>query len=359
MAAFRAPENPIIVPRDVKPSQEGFEVIGTFNAAVTRLGNEVILLVRVAERPLNNDPSVVLAAIFDATEGRIVTKPFAREDPANDFSDPRLIVRNGQTYLTSISHLRLARSADGLHFDLDDRPTLAPAHAYETFGIEDPRITCIGGTYYVHYVAVSPLGVTTVLLSTRDFKSFERHGVIFAPENKDVVLLPEKINGLYYGVHRPHSPLFARNDMWIAQSPDLICWGNHRHMMGTREGLWDQMRLGAGAPPVRIDAGWLEIYHGADRNHRYCLGAVLLDAEEPWKVLARSGKPIFEPETNYERSGFFGDVVFTCGLLCEDNRLKLYYGAADTTTCYAEIPLPDILATLTSQGPRTMQESAG
>ncbi len=346
MATFRAAENPIIVPRDAKSSQEGFEVIGTFNAAAARLGDEVVLLVRVAERPLNDDPAVAPAAIFDVAEGRIVTKPFARDDPANDFSDPRLIVRNGQTYLTSISHLRLARSRDGLHFDLDDRPTITPADTYETFGIEDPRITYIDGTYYVNYVAVSPLGITTALLSTRDFRSFARHGVIFAPENKDVVLLPEKVHGVYYALHRPYSPLFARNDMWIAQSPDLRCWGNHRHLIGTREGLWDELRIGAGAPPVRIDEGWLEIYHGADRNQRYCLGALLLDADEPWRVCARSAASLFAPETPYERSGFFGHTVFTCGLLCEDNRLKLYYGAADTTVCYAEIPLPDVLATL-------------
>lgn len=346
MAVFRAPQNPIIAPSDVKPSQSGFEVIGAFNAAATRLSDEVVLLVRVAERPLPNDPGVVLAPVFDVAEGRIVTIPFARDDAANDFSDPRLIRQAGQTYLTSISHLRLARSKDGLHFDLDERPTIAPSNEYETFGIEDPRITCIDGTYYVHYVAVAPLGVTTVLVSTQDFTAFVRHGVIFAPENKDVALFPGKIEGAYYALHRPHSPLFGKNDVWLAESPDLLAWGNHRHLIGTRDGLWDEMRIGAGAPPVRIDEGWLEIYHGADRANRYCLGALLLDAKEPWKILARSSSPIFEPETDYERSGFFGNVVFTCGLLCEDNHLKLYYGAADTATCYAEIPLPDVLATL-------------
>ncbi|MBN1362475.1 MAG: glycoside hydrolase family 130 protein [Sedimentisphaerales bacterium] len=348
MTEVRAQDNPLIGPLDVRPSQEGFEIIGTFNPAVARLGDEVVLLVRVAERPRNDDPNVVLAAIFDVTEGRIVTQPFARDDPANGFSDPRLIVRNGQTYLTSISHLRLARSTDGLHFDIEDRPTIAPSDEYETFGIEDPRITCIDGVHYIHYVAVSPLGVATVLVSTRDFRTFERHGVIFAPENKDVAIFPGPIKGTYSALHRPHSPLFGRNDIWLAQSPDLFCWGNHRHLIGTREGLWDERRIGAGAPPVRIDEGWLEIYHGADRHNRYCLGALLLDADEPWKVRARSDKPILVPEAEYECSGFFGHVVFTCGLLCEDKRLKLYYGAADTTVCHAEIPVPDVLATLTS-----------
>ncbi len=351
MAVFRAPENPIINPRDVKPSQEGFEVIGVFNAGVARLGEEVILLARVAERPANDDPSVVLAALFDVAKARIVTKRFTRDDPANDFSDPRLIVRAGETYLTSISHLRLARSRDGLRFEIDDQPTIGPANEYETFGIEDPRIASINGMYYIDYVGVSPLGVTTALASTRDFKSYARHGVIFPPENKDVALFPAKIEGKYYALHRPHSPLFASNEIWIAESPDLICWGNHRHLIGTRDGMWDETRIGAGAPPVRIDEGWLEVYHGADRDNRYCLGALLLDSDRPWKVIARSANPIFEPQTEYECSGFFGHVVFTCGLLFEDRLLKLYYGAADTTICYAEIPLPDVLATLT-QAPR-------
>ena len=348
MTTRRAAENPIITPRDVMPSQEGLEVIGAFNAAATRLDDEIVLLVRVAERPINHDPSVTLAAVFDPTKGKIATIAFSRDDPANDMSDSRLVVSQGKTYLTSISHLRLARSQDGIHFKIDERPTIAPTDPHETFGLEDPRITRIGDLYYIHYVAVSPLGVVTALASTCDFNSFERHGIIFAPENKDVALFPRKVDGLHYALHRPYSPLFGRNDMWIASSPDLISWGNHRHLIGTRPGCWDENRIGAGAPPVRIDEGWLEIYHGADHNNRYCLGALLLDAQQPWKVLARSDTPIFAPEADYECAGFFGNVVFTCGLLCEDNRLKLYYGAADSTTCYAEIPLPDVLSTLNS-----------
>lgn len=348
MAVFRAAENPIIAPRDVPPSLDGFEVVGVFNAGVARYRDEVVLLLRVAERPVQADPDVVLTAFLDRAQGRIVTAPFARSDPDNDFSDPRLIARANRTYLTSISHLRLARSRNGVHFIIDEHPAIAATETYERFGIEDPRITQIGETYYVTYVAVSPLGVTTALASTKDFAFFQRHGVIFAPENKDVALFPEAIDGRYYALHRPHSPLFGRNDMWIAESPDLTCWGRHRHLMGLRNGFWDETRIGAGAPPLRIDDGWLEVYHGADRANRYCLGAVLLDAQEPWKVLARSTKPIFEPLTLYERTGFFGGVVFTCGLLFERDTLSIYYGAADTTIGCAELSLDDVLTSLQS-----------
>jgi beta-1,2-mannobiose phosphorylase / 1,2-beta-oligomannan phosphorylase len=251
-----------------------------------------------------------------------------------------------ETYLTSISHLRLAHSRDGVHFQVADRPALGPANEYETFGLEDPRITRLDDTFYVDYVGVSPLGVTTCLAATRDFLAFERLGVIFHPDNKDVVLLPERIGGRFYALHRPHSSLFLRNDIWIAQSPDLICWGRHRYLMGTREGKWDQTRIGAGAVPFRTERGWLEFYHGADRDNRYCMGAVLLDAEQPWEILARSEGPVFMPEADYERAGFFGNVVFSCGLLFEDETLKVYYGAADTSICYAEIPLADVYENL-------------
>jgi predicted GH43/DUF377 family glycosyl hydrolase len=116
--------------------------------------------------------------------------------------------------------------------------------------------------------------------------------------------------------------------------------------MGPRPDYWDEIKIGASAVPFKIEQGWLEIYHGVDRNNRYCLGAVLLDSQEPWKVTARTEKPIFEPEADYECNGFFGNVVFSCGLLCEDDKLKIYYGAADTVICYAELSLEETIKAL-------------
>ena len=259
MTTVRAADNPIVRPEDVKPSRQDFEVIGVFNAAAARYKDEVLLLLRVAERPINPRANIVLSPIYDVDRREIIVKAFSRDDPGNDFLDPRLIVRANETYLTSISHLRLARSRDGIRFQVADAPAIQAANAYETFGIEDPRIAQIGDAYAIDYVAVSPLGVTTCLASTRDFESFDRQGVIFHPDNKDVVLFPAVVAGCYYALHRPHSSLFRRNDIWLAESPDLVRWGNHRRLMGTREGMWDELRIGAGAPPVRIKAGWLEI----------------------------------------------------------------------------------------------------
>jgi predicted GH43/DUF377 family glycosyl hydrolase len=342
---FRSQDNPLIKPEDVKPSRKDFEVVGVFNAAATRFGDEIVLLFRVAERPINDNPNIVYAPVFDVTEGRIILRQFKKDDRQNDFTDPRLIVRPNETYLTSISHLRLAKSTDGTNFEIEAKPALSAENEYESFGIEDPRITLIGDTYYITYVAVGPAGVTTCLASTKDFVSFERHGVIFCPENKDVVIFSGKTDGKYFALHRPVSPLFKKQDIWLAESPDLLCWGNHKRLLEPREDCWDNLKVGAGAPPVRTPNGWLEIYHAADKHNRYCLGAVLLDVEKPWKILVRTAEPILQPETDYECSGFFGNVVFTCGLLAEDDSLKIYYGAADTYICCAEIPLQDILWT--------------
>jgi len=347
MNVYRCPDNPIIQPKDVKCWQAGCEVIGTFNAGVTRMGDEIILLLRVAERPVSAHPEIEQTAVYDVGEDKIVIKEFSKNDPDIDFSDPRITFTPWGKFLTSLSHFRAAKSKDGINFEIAALPCMSSATEYETFGLEDPRISLIGDIYYISYVAVSPLGITTCLASTKDFKTFERHGVIFCPDNKDVVLFPEKINGKYYAIHRPVTALFEKYEMWIAESSDLKCWGNHRYLMGTAEGLWDSMRIGASAAPFKTEQGWLEVYHGVDETNRYCLGAVLLDSNEPWKVLARTRKPILEPQTDYEIEGFYGNVVFNCGLLYEENKVKIYYGVADTSIAYAELPLQEVIDSLT------------
>jgi predicted GH43/DUF377 family glycosyl hydrolase len=330
----------------VKPSRSDFEVICAINAGAARLGDEVILLLRVVERPVNPDPKVYLAPIYDPDARALVLKAFSREAPGYDFTDPRMIGTPHGAYLTAISHLRVARSQDGVNFTVDETPALFPSGPYEAYGIEDPRVSQMGDTYLVNYVGVSALGIVTCLASTRDFKTFERKGVIFPPDNKDVAIFPEQIGGRYYALHRPSTSAFGRPEIWLAESPDLLCWGSHRRLIGLRENGWEDGRIGASAVPFRVDGGWLEIYHGASRHNRYHLGALLLDAQQPWKVLARSARPILEPQADYEVNGFFGNVVFSCGALCENGLVRIYYGAADTCMALVEIPLEEILSSL-------------
>jgi predicted GH43/DUF377 family glycosyl hydrolase len=346
MNVFRSPENPILQPKDIPPTRPDFEVICVINAGVARFGDEVILLLRVVERPREEDPQIFLVPVYDTEAHQVVCKRIMRGAAGHDFSDPRSVVTPHGTYLSAISHLRLARSKDGVHFTVEDHPALFPENVYETYGLEDPRITQIGNTYYINYVAVSSLGIVTRLARTQDFKTYERMAVIFPPDNKDVEIFPEKINGKYYALHRPSTSGLGRPEIWLAESPDLLCWGNHRRLIGTRDNFWENGRIGGSAVPHRIDAGWLVIYHGASRENRYSLGALLLDGDQPWKVLARSTAPILEPEAPYEKEGFFGNVVFSCGALIEDHKAKIYYGAADTCMAYAELSLEEILAGL-------------
>ena len=328
----------------------GLEVVGAFNAAVTRYQDEVILLLRVAEAP---PPAAgeVAAPIYNVDSGRVEIRKWSLDAEGVDASDTRVITFDGRTWLTSISHLRIARSADGIHFEIDSAPALSAATAYETFGIEDPRITHIDDTYFINYSAVSPFGVSTALASTNDFKSFERHGIIFPPSNKNVTIFPEKIGGRYAALHRPQLEGFERPAIWTASSPDLISWGGHRFVAAARDESWDNAKVGGGAVPFRVRTdnhdGWLAVYHGVTASPpAYSLGALLLDADDPSHVIARSREPILKPESAYERDGFFSGVVFTCGLLVADDLVRIYYGAADGVTAVADLSLDEILSGL-------------
>ncbi|MEK4476322.1 glycoside hydrolase family 130 protein [Paenibacillus sp. FSL R7-0048] len=352
MIELRSLYNPIITTSDVKPSRPDFKVLGAFNAGVARYGDETILLLRVAEAPVSTEPGKLLIPILNETDGKVRVEQLALDDERYDFSDSRFVAENGKMMmLTSMSHLRVARSHDGIHFTVEDHPALFPQGSLESWGIEDPRITAIGSKFYITYSAASIRGVGVGLAETEDFKVFTRHGVILAPENKDVMLFPEQIGGKYYSLHRPVPHSFGAPEMWIAESKDLFHWGNHRFLMGLRPGEWDGGRMGGGAVPFRTERGWLALYHGADTKHRYCMGAVLLDLEDPGKVLARSVRPIMQPEDDYELNGFFGGVIFSCGALLLGETVRMYYGAADEVMAVADIPLQDIFDTLSYEEP--------
>ncbi len=337
--------NPLIRPADLTPSTHGLKIECLLNPGAFRFQGKTWLLLRVAERPEQSDGRTSIPILDEKSGIRI--REFENSDPLLHRVDPRVITYANEGFLTTMSHLRLMASDDGIHFS--PQPDYSPIFGHgdlETYGIEDCRVALIDSVYYLTFTQVSRHGVGVGLKSTEDWKTFQNLGMILPPHNKDCALFEQRINGKYYALHRPSSPELGGHYMWIAESEDLQHWGNHRCLAHSRAGSWDSKRIGAGASPIRTNEGWLEIYHGADATNRYCLGALLLDLDEPWKVIGRSHVPFMEPAAEYERSGFFGNVIFTNGHVVDGDTITMYYGASDSVICGAQLSVANILDSL-------------
>ena len=199
---------------------------------------------------------------------------------------------------------------------------------------------------------MSHFGIGTGLASTTDFTTFARHGVIFPPPNRNVTIFPEKIDGRYAALHRPMPEGLGQHAIWTATSTDLKAWGEHRLVATPRaSGIGTTAKVGGGAVPFRVHVGRTMVgsrFITASRATRQCysLGALLLDRHDPSRVMGRSREPILKPEAAYEREGFFGKVVFTCGALVDGDQVRVYYGAADGVTAVADLSLAEILSGL-------------
>jgi predicted GH43/DUF377 family glycosyl hydrolase len=293
----RYKHNPILTKNNVP-----YEVATVHNAGVTKFGNEYIMLFR--SHKLN---------------GRSI--------------------------------LGLARSRDGYHFKVEEKPFMEPATSgifaeYEAFGVEDPRITCIDGEYWITYSAYSRHGVRIGLAKTTDWKTVERFSLITEADYRNVVIFPEKINGLYARLDRPHSEIGPWS-IWISYSPDLRYWGDSQLIMKPEPYHWDEMKIGPGAPPIKTDKGWLSIYHGVfptmDGNV-YRLGVALHDLDDPAKIIGVGDNWILQPEEPYEITGYVHNVVFTCGAVPEDDgTVKIYWGGADTVMCVGTARIDDLV----------------
>jgi predicted GH43/DUF377 family glycosyl hydrolase len=211
----------------------------------------------------------------------------------------------------------------------------------ELWGIEDPRITYVSEIqkYAIVYTAFSSSGPGVALMLTEDFHTFERYGMIMAPEDKDAALFPYRIGGHWVLIHRPVS--WAGAHIWLSYSPDLRHWGGHKIMLEARlGGWWDANRIGLNSPPIETEKGWLVIYHGVRPNAAgsiYRLGLALFDLHKPEICLKRSDEWIFGPKEPYERHGDVDLVVFPCGntIAADGDTIHLYYGAADTSIALA------------------------
>lgn len=255
-----------------------------------------------------------------------------------------------------LSHLCAARSANGFdEWRVDREPTLdANPRDYpeEIWGIEDPRITYVPELeqYAIAYTSFARGGPGVSLALTRDFRSFERYGVIMSPEDKDAALLPRKIGGFWALIHRPMTTLGAH--MWISYSPDLHHWGSHKIMLQARRGgWWDANKIGLCSPPIETAMGWLVLYHGVRQTASgsiYRMGLALFALDNPEICLQRGDSWMFGPETPYEHGGDVHDVVFPCGqtIGADGDTIHLYYGAGDSCVALATGSIRELLSWL-------------
>jgi beta-1,4-mannooligosaccharide/beta-1,4-mannosyl-N-acetylglucosamine phosphorylase len=250
-------------------------------------------------------------------------------------------------------NIHAGRSADGIDWEIEPDPIVFTpedarvpeiqdrfVHAY------DPRLTELEGRYYLTWCS-GYHGPTIAVGSTQDFQTFHQLENALLPFNRNGVLFPRRIGGRYAMLSRPsdggHTPF---GDVFYSESPDLVHWGRHRHVLAPVPWTWQATKVGAGPPPIETGEGWLVLYHGvltSCNGFVYSLGAALLDLEEPWQVVARGSRYLLAPDEPYERVGDVPNVIFPCAALVEDDRLTVYYGGADTVVCLAHGHLSDVL----------------
>lgn len=256
--------------------------------------------------------------------------------------------------MRGFSHFSKVTSEDGFtNWTIDPEPSMVPeidAYPEEYYGIEDPRITWLEEykKYAVVYTSFSRSGPLVSLATTEDFSTFDRYGVIMPPEDKDAALFPRRFNGRWVLLHRPTPSNHAMGaHIWISFSPDLKHWGDSNILLPARKGSWwDANRIGMGPPPIETPEGWLILYHGVKvtaAGSIYRLGFALLDLERPWNVKKRCDEWAFGPKEIYERIGDVPDVTFPCGMIKKDDKLIMYYGAADTTISVAVASISKIM----------------
>jgi len=259
------------------------------------------------------------------------------------------------------TNMGLAYSDDGVHWQVQPKPCF-DLHSQEISRGYDPRLTVIDGKCYVCFAIDTRHGVCGGIAVTEDFDHFDILCTT-APDNRNMVLFPERCRGRYVRLERPF-PVYSRGggsrfDIWSADSPDLVYWGHNQLVLGVEDVPYANDKIGPAAPPIKTAKGWLTLIHTVDIDSsrgkngwenswqkRYCAGVMLLDLNDPTKVIAMSKKPLLAPEAPYETDGGFrNNVIFPGGMILEDSgEVKIYYGAADTVECLASIHVDDLLS---------------
>ncbi len=297
--------------------------------------------------------------VFTKYAGNPIMTADAMPQPVMYLLNPGAVKHNGEyimmmdaATLSTPIVLWVARSRDGLRFTPDPMPAKWPKWS-ETVTencIYDPRITRIGDEFIIMYASQAPgRGVRTGVVKTRDFIEFQRIAQAETDQdNRNSTLFPEKVNGRYVRFDRPMTGETDPGDMCISYSHDLRHWEDTKILMTPRRGFWDCHKIGAGAVPIKTPRGWLEIYHGVDNSpcngFIYRLGVVLLDLDDPSKIISRGELPVLWPDKVYEMTGRVPNVTFACNALLEDDgTVKVYYGAGDACIGLAEAKLDDLV----------------
>jgi predicted GH43/DUF377 family glycosyl hydrolase len=288
--------------------------------------------------------------------------------PAHTVFNPgATLLPSGETLLLvrvedrrGISHLTVARSHDGIGgWRIDPQPTFSASpeqYPEELWGVEDARIVYLDqlDRFAVTYTAYSRAGPLVALAMTNDFETFDRHGAIMSPEDKDAAFFPRQFGDRWALIHRPVPSIAdAKANMWLSFSPDLRNWGDHMLLLEARDGAWwDAGKIGLSPPPIETSEGWLIVYHGVRQTPAgalYRVGLALLDLDDPRRVLRRGDEWVVSPQAPYEVTGDIPNVVFPCGAVVKDGELRLYYGAADTCVGLMTARVDDILGWLRTQ----------
>ena len=243
-----------------------------------------------------------------------------------------------------VSRIGYAVSEDGFYWSRLDKPVLSPATEFETRGVEDPRVSRIGDTFYMVYAGYSTHGTRVSLAASENLVAWERLGIILPGEdNKDAALFPEKIRGRYCLLHR------RPPDIWLGYSDDLLHWTDHQVIMRPCPNAWEHEKVGIAGPPIKTEYGWLLIYHAVDQNLVYRLGVALLDADDPSVVLHRGEDFSLEPREPWEVKGDVPNVVFSCGQVVSDEILYVYYGGADRVMAVATCSMLEMMDSVTGE----------
>jgi predicted GH43/DUF377 family glycosyl hydrolase len=311
------------------------------------------------EKPTPRRPNnITTTRIFERVGSNPILAPTDLDFPAAAITNPGAIEQDGEVVLlprvvdlSGHSSIHVARSRNGVDgWRVEREPILRyarPDCRYEQWGCEDARVVFLEPEeqYYITYTAYSSNGAAVAIARSKDLCEAERISLIFAPNNKDAVLFPQRFEGRWAVLHRPDAG--NEQHIWSAFSPDLVHWGEPHCVLKSAGGAaWDGVKVGAGPPPVLTDHGWLMLYHGVKLygGHMvYRAGAAMLERDRPHKLARRCDHWLFQSEAEYELSGFMPNVVFPTGLLLRGDELWLYYGAADTYSCLAIASLKDVL----------------